>query len=57
MLLAPLNVKAIGEKENNLPIFLLQLFHQWIVDLRVHWRKDALFRDRTIKDLFDSYKP
>jgi hypothetical protein len=39
--------------KENLPVLLLQLLHQWIVDLGVHWRENALVGDRAIKYLFD----
>lgn len=38
----------------NLPILLLQLLHQWIVNLGVHRRENALLRDRAIEYLHDS---
>jgi len=39
--------------KENLPVLLLQLLYQWIVDLRVHWREDTFVGDRAIKYLFD----
>lgn len=39
--------------EENLPVFLLQLLHQWIVDLGIHWRRNTPVGDRAIKYLFD----
>ena len=41
--------------KENLPILLLQLLHQRIVDLGVHWGENTLVGDRAIKYLFDGW--
>lgn len=45
--------KRLGERGEDSPVLLLQLLHQWIVDLGVHRREKTLFGDRAIEDLFD----
>ena len=54
ILKAPLAHELPRDRDTeNLPVLLLQLFHQWIVDLGVHWRENTLIGDRAIKYLFD----
>jgi hypothetical protein len=54
ILKAPLAQELPRDRDKeNLPVLLLQLLHQWIVDLGVHWRENTLIGDRAIKYLFD----